>query len=120
MPNEHSLRAKLIDDDSLKLMRAMELLHIKRDLIPSRYLSMFFFIAAHDPCHLKAVEEGLGISQGTASRGSDFLSAIDRFGKPGLGWISKEQDPLNATRMVVTLTPAGRSVVRQLKEILYG
>jgi DNA-binding MarR family transcriptional regulator len=120
MSLSRSTRSQLSDEEVLPLMRANELLRMIRKDIKSQYLTIFYYVAAHDPCYLKSIEDDLGFSQGACSRGSDYLSATDRFGKPGLNWITKKEDNLDARRMVLSLTPTGKAVIRQLKEALYG
>lgn len=120
MSLSRSTRSQLTDEEVLPLMRANELLRMIRKDIKSQYLTIFYYVASHDPCYLKSIEEDLGFTQGSCSRGSDYLSAVDRLGKPGLNWITKKEDNLDARRMVLSLTPTGKAVIRQLKEILYG
>jgi DNA-binding MarR family transcriptional regulator len=116
---QHS-QPPLTDKLVLQLLRTHELIRIKHKNIPARYISIFLYIASHDPCQQKAIEDGLGILQPTCSRGTDFLSKQNRLGQPGLDWIKKEQDPLNATQKVLTLTQEGKAVIRQMKETVYG
>jgi DNA-binding MarR family transcriptional regulator len=120
MPQFRFTRSQLTDAEVLPLMKANELLRMIRKDIKSQYLTIFYYVASHDPCYLKSIEEDLGFSQGACSRGSDYLSETDRFGKPGLNWITKREDNLDARRMVLSLTPTGKAVIRQLKEALYG
>lgn len=120
MPISHHLKPQLTDELALQLLRTHELMRVKHSTIPSPYIAIFLYIASHDPCQKTAIEDGLNITQSTCSRGTDFLSKKNRFGQPGLGWIKKEVDPLNATRMVLTLTQEGKAVIRQMKETVYG
>ena len=120
MPAPQHLKPQLTDKLVLQILRMHELIRIKHKNIPVRYISIFLYIASHDPCQQSAIESGVGITQSTCSRGTDFLADQDRLGKPGLRWIKKEEDPLNATRMVLTLTQEGKAVIRQMKETVYG
>jgi DNA-binding MarR family transcriptional regulator len=113
-------RSQVTDDMALQFMRANELLRLMDPDIPARCLTIFFYVASHDPCLKTAIEEELGITQGSCSRGTDYLSTTNRLGKPGLNWIYKKEDPLDPRRMLLSLTPAGKAVIRQLKEIFYG
>lgn len=120
MQGSRPTRSQLTDEVVLSMMRANELLRMVRKDLKFQYLTMFFYIASHDPCYAKSIEDDLGFSQPAVSRGTDYLSAKDRFNRPGLNWITKKEDNLDARFMVLTLTPTGKSVIRQLKEILYG
>jgi len=119
MQGTRSTRSQLTDEVVLKMMRTNELLRTIRKDLKFQYLSMFFYIASHDPCYAKSIEDALGFSQSSVSRGTDYLSAKDRFNRPGLNWITKKEDNLDARLMVLTLTPTGKAVIRQLKELLY-
>ena len=49
----------------------------------------------------------------------DWLSAFHRLNKHGLGLIIKYRDPNNRRRQVLQLSPKGRKLVQELKQMLY-
>ena len=87
--------------------------------VPGQLVSAFLYIASHNPCHKQALEEDLGFPTASGSRTTDWLSSFHRLGKPGLGLIEKKQDPVNRRRALLTLTPKGEALARQMKEIIY-
>lgn len=101
-----------------KVCRIHELFRLEDVEVPGQLVSVFCFIASHNPCHLQAIMEGLGLSSNSVSRNTDWLSDYHRLGKPGMGLIKKYKDPTNMRRVIVELTPKGQGMVRQIKEIL--
>jgi DNA-binding MarR family transcriptional regulator len=103
-----------------QLLKAFELLRLMDREIPGQLVSAFLYIASHNPCHKQALEEDLDLPTSSSSRLVDWLSHYHRLGKPGLGLVTKTKDPTNFRRIIVTLTPKGESLARQMKEHLYG
>ncbi len=63
----------------------------------------------------------LGLTAASASRVTDILSC----GRPGreadgLNLIAKDTDPTNRRRQLLTLTPAGKTLAKQMKTMIYG
>lgn len=102
-----------------KLCQVHELFRTKDTEVPGQLVSVFCFIASHNPCNLQAIEAGLGLSPNSTSRNTDWLSTHHRLGKPGMKLITKKVDPLNGRRRIVELTPEGYEMVEQIKRILY-
>lgn len=107
------------DDVMWRLCRVAELFRVKDTEVPGQLVSVFCYIASHNPCHLQAIQEDLGMSPNSTSRNTDWLSTHHRLGKPGMGLITKADDPHDMRRKVVTLTPKGEQMVQAIKEILY-
>jgi DNA-binding MarR family transcriptional regulator len=103
-----------------QMLKAFELLRLMDREIPGQLVSAFLYIASHNPCHKQAMEEDLDFTTSSASRLTDWLSEYHRLGKPGLGLIVKTKDPTDFRRILITLTPKGESLARQMKEHLYG
>jgi DNA-binding MarR family transcriptional regulator len=102
-----------------KLLHVQKLFQVFDKEVPLQLVTVFCYIASHDPCHLAAIREGCDLSENSVSRHTDWLSTTHPLGKPGLGMISKEVDPSDARRKIVTLTDKGRILVKQLKSVLY-
>lgn len=103
-----------------KICRIEELFRLQDYEVPGQLVSVFCFIASHNPCHFQAIQEGLAMSPNSVSRNTDWLSYTHRLGKPGMNLIRKYKDPTNMRRMIAELTPKGVAMVRQIKEILDG
>jgi hypothetical protein len=59
--------------------------------------------------------------QVVSSRNTDWLSANHRLpNKAGLGLIIKEDHPTNWRTRICRLSPKGESLIKQIKEKLYG
>lgn len=108
------------DEVMWKLCQVHELFRQKDTEVPGQLVSVFCYIASHNPCNLQAIEKGLGLSPNSTSRNTDWLSSHHRLGKPGMKLITKKVDPFNGRRRIVELTPAGYEMVDQIKRILYG
>ncbi len=86
--------------------------------VPGQLVSVFCYIASHNPCNLQSIEKELGLSPNSTSRNTDWLSTHHRLGKPGMGLIYKKRDPFNGRRRIVELTDKGYEMIEQIKEIL--
>ncbi len=101
-----------------KLCRIHELFRTQDTEVPGQLVSVFCFIASHNPCNLQAIQQALGLSPNSTSRNTDWLSSHHRLGKPGMGLIYKKRDPFDYRLRLVGLTPKGQIMVNQIKEIL--
>ena len=114
---------KTTDLEMEKLLKAMELFRSHDPEIPAQVISVFLYIASHDDCskvQLQDKEVGLNMPSASASRNTDWLSEFHRLNKAGLGLLIKYRDPSNRRKQIVKLSPKGRILVNQLKQILYG
>ncbi len=116
-PNVPLLRERT-DQVMWKLLRIQELLREKDYEVPGQLVSVFYFIASHNPCHTQAISEGLAMSPNSVSRNTDWLSSEHRLGKPGLGLIYKKIDPVDTRLRICSLTPKGEMFIKRIKEIL--
>lgn len=101
------------------VLKAFELLRIMDREIPGQLVSTFLYVASHNPCHKQAIEEDLGLTVASGSRLIDWLCQYHRLGKPGLGLVIKNKDPLNQRRIIVQLSPKGESLARQMRDLIY-
>lgn len=106
------------DELMWKVCRIHELFRLQDREVPGQLVSVFCFIASHNPCHFQAIQDGLNMTPNSVSRNTDWLSDYHRLGKPGMGLVRKYKDPTNMRRMIAELTPKGLSMVSQIKEIL--
>ena len=103
-----------------RVCKVAELFRVKDTEVPGQLVSVFCYIASHNPCNLQAISEALGMSHNSTSRNTDWLSTHHRLGKAGMGLITKIDDPFDMRRKVVKLTPKGEKMIQTIKEILYG
>lgn len=118
MPQTPLLR-KRTDPLMYRLMKVEQLFRLADEEVPAQLVTVFCYIAAHNPCHMQAIMEDCGLSSNSVSRNTDWLSNTHRLGKPGLGLIKKEIDPLNCRRKLAVLTSKGELIASQIKSILY-
>lgn len=103
-----------------RVLEAVELLRVLVDReLPAQALSCFLYIASHERCHKTAMEEDLGFTTASGSRNTDWLAQTNRLGQRGLGLIIKELDPTNKRRVMLSLSPKGVEIIKQLERILY-
>ena len=114
------LRRQLTDPTGQPLLEVMNLLRLLDREVPAQVVATFFYVATHDNCHKQALEEDLDMTPASASRNTDWLSKHHRLNKPGLDLIVKQKDPTNQRRITLSLTPKGRMLWKQLKEITNG
>jgi DNA-binding MarR family transcriptional regulator len=113
-------RRELTNPTMEKLLKAIELLRVLVDReMPAQAVSCFLYVASHSRCHKTAMEEDLGFTTASGSRNTDWLSQTNRLGQQGLGLIIKEADPSNKRRVMLTLSPKGEEISKQLERILY-
>lgn len=108
------------DYQLVKLAQAIEHFRTYDKEIPAQVIATFLYVASHDDCLKSDLEKELMFSTASGSRNTDWLSDFHRLNKAGLGLITKQRDPLNRRRHLLKLSPKGRILAKQLKQILYG
>ncbi len=103
-----------------KLLAGFEHLRILDREMPGQVVCCFLYVASHDRCHKQAMEEELGLTPASSSRNTDILSR-GRYGRQaeGLDLITKEVDPTNRRRQILTLTPRGKSLIQKMLSTIY-
>jgi len=110
-----------VDPEARLLYEAFELLRLLDTEMPAQLVATFFFIAAHGPVDTVTITQRTGMKSGSVSRNTDWLSANHRLPtKAGLGLIIKEEHPTNWRTRLCRLSPKGESLIKQIKEKLYG
>ena len=103
-----------------RVLRAFELVRVLVDReMPAQAFATFLYVATHNRCHKTALEQDLGFTTASGSRNTDWLSDFHRLNKRGLGLIIKEVDPTNKRRVMLSLSPKGEEISKQLEQILY-
>ena len=110
----------MTDYQLVKLAQAIEHFRTYDKEIPAQVIATFLYVASHDDCLKSDLEKELMFSTASGSRNTDWLSDFHRLNKAGLGLITKQRDPLNRRRHLLKLSPKGRILAKQLKQILYG
>lgn len=118
--NNDPISRVVTDYQMAKLAQAIEHLRTFDKEIPAQVIATFLYVASHDDCNKIDMEKVLAFSTASGSRNTDWLSEFHRLNKPGLGLITKYRDPTNRRRQILKLTPKGRILVQQLKNILYA
>lgn len=75
----------------------------------------FLFVAHRGSCTQKDVEEGLGVSNASASRNISYWTQQRFDRKPGKGFIMRVEDPNDRRYRVLTLTKQGRDFFHELR-----
>ena len=99
-----------------QLFRAMSLLKEQDDRFPINAVLTLLYIAEHNPCLKQDMENALGFNSASGSRNTDYLSTINRLRKPGLGFITKEDNPYDRRQTTLALTERGEEFIHQLSE----
>ena len=110
---------KQVTDDSV--VRLVDILQEFRKLdyeVPAQVILCFVFVASHNPCHSEVLCHELGLTRAAVSRNTDWLSEKHRLRKPGLGLIKKEVDESNRRRMILSLTPKGKLMLKSIRDKL--
>ena len=110
-----------VDPEARVLYESFELLRLLDTEMPAQLVTTFFFIAAHGPVDTVTIANSLNLKRSSCSRNTDWLSAHHRLpNKAGLGLIIKEDHPTNWRTRICRLSPKGQSLIKQIKEKLYG
>jgi DNA-binding MarR family transcriptional regulator len=116
-----STQVLTVDPEARVLYESFELLRLLDTEMPAQLVATFFFIAAHGPVDTLTITKQTGMKSGSVSRNTDWLSANHRLpNKAGLGLIIKEDHPTNWRTRLCRLSPKGESLIKQIKEKLYG
>jgi DNA-binding MarR family transcriptional regulator len=116
-----STQVLTVDPEARVLYESFELLRLLDTEMPAQLVTTFFFIAAHGPVDMLTITKQTGMKSGSVSRNTDWLSANHRLpNKTGLGLIIKEDHPTNWRTRLCRLSPKGESLIKQIKEKLYG
>lgn len=111
-----SLRPEQLDP----LVRVLEAFRLLDPDLPIQYALSFLTIARNEGLSIRDLSERLGIAQSSASRNVAALSKWHSFGKEGHDLVQAEEDPRERRRKIVTLTPRGRALARQLATLIEG
>jgi DNA-binding MarR family transcriptional regulator len=106
--------------EAFKLLNLFEQLRVLDQEMPAQLISCFLYIASHNPCHKQAIEQDLNLTVASGSRNIDRLCNVNRLEQPGLGLVQKEHDPSNKRRLLISLTPKGEALIRNLKTAVYN
>ena len=112
------IKNDLTDASMAKVLAISEEFRSLDTEVPGQLVSVFLYIASHNPCHMQAIENDLRLSPNSVSRNTDWLSKYHRLGKPGMGLVVKMADPVNARRRLVKLTEKGHRLVDRINQIL--
>jgi DNA-binding MarR family transcriptional regulator len=86
--------------------------------VSMHHFLLFLYVAQFGGrCTYRQLEDGLAIKNSSVSRTVNALGAEHRNGKPGLGLLATYSDPDEGRRMLVTFTPKGSALLRQLQTI---
>ena len=110
-----------IDNESYNLLRILTMF-MKLDNsqnVPLQAIAVFWYVATYQKCTKSEIEKYFDMSKASASRMTDYISRYHRLGKPGLGLISKEQDPKDKRRTILKLTRKGKDLIEKSFNTLY-
>jgi DNA-binding MarR family transcriptional regulator len=82
--------------------------------MPVGEVIMFLHVALNEGASLTELTEKLDMKKSTASRYLLDLSSKTRTGVEGHGLVIREQDPAELRRNMYTLSPKGRTLIRNL------
>ena len=112
------LKRQVTDDSVVRLVDILQEFRKLDYEMPAQVILCFVFIASHNPCHSEVLCHELGLTRAAVSRNTDWLSEKHRLSKPGLGLIKKEVDESNRRRMILSLTPKGKLMLKSIRDKL--
>ena len=110
-----------IDNESYNLLRVLHMFMKLDDSqqVPLQSMAVFWYVATYQNCSKKDIEDHFKMSKASTSRLTDYISRYHRLGKPGLGLISKEQDPNDKRKTLLKLTRKGKDLIEKSFSTLY-
>ena len=112
------LKRQVTDDSVVRLVDILQEFRKLDYEMPAQVILCFVFVASHNPCHSEVLCHELGLTRAAVSRNTDWLSEKHRLKKPGLGLINKEVDESNRRRMILSLTPKGKLMLKSIRDKL--
>lgn len=112
------LKRQVTDDSVVRLVDILQEFRKLDYEMPAQVILCFVFVASHNPCHSEVLCHELGLTRAAVSRNTDWLSEKHRLRKPGLGLIKKEVDESNRRRMILSLTPKGKLMLKSIRDKL--
>ena len=112
------LKRQVTDDSVVRLVDILQEFRKLDYEMPAQVILCFVFVASHNPCHSEVLCHELGLTRAAVSRNKDWLSEKHRLRKPGLGLIKKEVDESNRRRMILSLTPKGKLMLKSIRDKL--
>ena len=112
------LKRQVTDDSVVRLVDILQEFRKLDYEMPAQVILCFVFVASHNPCHSEVLCHELGLTRAAVSRNTDWLSEKHRLQKPGLGLIKKEVDESNRRRMILSLTPKGKLMLKSIRDKL--
>lgn len=101
-----------------KLLLVIEEFRIIDPQLPQQMAAVLIYVCGHNGCSVKDIENGLGMSQSSASRNAAALSSTHRSGKNGFELIQEQTDFEDARRKLLFLTPQGKRIAETLSHLM--
>jgi hypothetical protein len=104
----------------LKLKAAMRPWQHIRSTMPLQYVVSFLWVASYPGRSVQEYADLAGVGQTTMSRHLLDLGPRNRHMDDGFNLLKIALDPRDMRRHIVTLTPVGEKLARELSEIMEG
>ena len=104
--------------DVNKLSQVLKLIGKELDYdVPYPALQVFLYVAKHQGCQQKDVEENLGLTNASASRNVSIWTDRRADRRPGFGFITRDFDPYDQRYRVLNLTEAGKAFYEKIRNL---
>lgn len=96
---------------------AVRVLKQHEEFMSAHLMDIFLTIASRDECNPQDLRHETGAAKSSMSRHLAHLGPYSQRGKPGLGWISVEEDLNDRRSKVIRLTEEGQRIVNRIKDL---
>lgn len=107
------------DDGLSRIARIVSLFRTLDPEIPAQQIATLLAVAARHPqgASMDDLMADVGQAQSSASRNVAALGAMTRQGRRGLELVYQREDPMDARKRWMFLTPTGERFIHLLKEV---
>jgi DNA-binding MarR family transcriptional regulator len=86
--------------------------------INSTMIQVFIYVAQAGIVNQKNIQDRLNLTNSTASRNISWWCSDKVYGKPGVGFIERYEDPTDRRYKLIRLTPAGQQFYARVVDSL--
>jgi hypothetical protein len=113
-----SVEKEVLDPVLMKGLKFLRRMQAIRHTMPLQYMNTFLLVVIYPGHSVEELAELAGVAQSVMSRHIRDIGPVNRHLEPGFDLVKLTLDPKDMRRHVYVLTPKGKLLARELREIL--